>query len=138
MILYVDPSALVKRYVAEEGSDDVAVWLAQAATVACSRIGFVETYRALMLAGLVDPQAAVAAFATDWDRIAVIEVSDTLTRRAATLAAGLGLRSLDAIHLASAEVLVSPDLTLATWDRRLWQAAQTLGLQPLPSTLPGL
>ncbi len=35
-------------------------------------------------------------------------------------------------YLASAEAVRHPDLRLATWDRRLWMAASTLGIEVLP------
>ena len=136
MILYADASALVKRYVAEEGSDRVARWVDRANQVACCRIGFVEVARAIMLAGLSDPGTARQAFEQDWERIAILEIHDLLARRAVVLATNLRLRSLDALHLAAAESLDGPDLQLMTWDRRLWRAAQSLSIQVLPEEEP--
>ncbi len=89
-----------------------------------------------MLAGLPDPVAVHRAFEQDWGQIAILEVHDVLTRRAAVLAVSLRLRSLDALHLAAAERLGGPDLRMMTWDRRLWQAAQSLGLRVLPEGVP--
>ena len=137
MILYADASALVKRYVAEEGSDHVARWVAGANQVACCRIGFVEVARAIMLAGLSDPATARQAFEQDWERIAILEVHDLLARRAVTIATNLRLRSLDSLHLAAAESLDGIDFQLMTWDRRLWRAAQSIGIQVLPEEEPG-
>ena len=136
MILYADASALVKRYVAEEGSDRVARWVDRANQVACCRIGFVEVARAIMLAGLSDPGTARQAFEQDWERIAILEIHDLLARRAVVLATNLRLRSLDVPPLAAAESLDGPDLQLMTWGRRLWRAAQSLSIQVLPEEEP--
>ena len=136
MILYADASALVKRYVAEEGSDRIARWVDRANQVACCRIGFVEVARAIMLAGLSDPGTARQAFEQDWERIAILEIHDLLARRAVVLATNLRLRSLDVPPLAAAESLDGPDLQLMTWGRRLWRAAQSLSIQVLPEEEP--
>jgi predicted nucleic acid-binding protein len=45
------------------------------------------------------------------------------------------LRSLDALHLASALVLPREDLTVAVWDRRLHAAARADGLELFPEIL---
>ncbi len=52
-----------------------------------------------------------------------------------TLAVQHGLKTLDAIHLASAMMIAADDLTFATWDRRLHAAAQAEGLTTLPASL---
>jgi len=126
----------VKRYVAEEGSDDVARWLEESSAALCSIVGFAEVYRAITLARPADPSAAQDSFERDWRAISVIQAQEPIVRRAARLAVSLGLRTLDAIHLASAEAVRHPDLRLATWDRRLWVAASTLRVDVLPDTEP--
>lgn len=136
MILYADASALVKRYVTETGSDLVGRWIAEADAVVCSRIGFVEVFRAVMLAGLSDADLVRGRFERDWESISVVEVQEPIALRAALLATSLGLRSLDAIHLASAESVQGNDLRLASWDRRLWRAARFNGIEVLPETQP--
>ena len=121
---------------AETGSDAVGRWIAEADAVVCSRIGFVEVFRAVMLAGSSDMELVRGQFERDWEAISVVELQEGIARRAALLAMGLGLRSLDAIHLASAESVQGSDLRLATWDRRLWQAARFSGIEVLPDTEP--
>lgn len=121
---------------AETGSEAVGRWIAEADAVVCSRIGFVEVFRAVMLAGSADMELVRGRFERDWEAISVVELQEGIARRAALLAMGLGLRSLDAIHLASAESVQGSDLRLATWDRRLWQAARFSGIEVLPDTQP--
>jgi predicted nucleic acid-binding protein len=128
--LYLDSSALLKRYLIEEGSTEVRSALEEATSFAGSRIGFVETLRALMGNSDLSAQAR-----RDWQSIDVVEVSAVVCERAVRVARERSLRSLDAIHLASALVIATDDLTFATFDRRLHAAAQAEGLTTLPTSL---
>ena len=131
-MLYLDASALVKRYVQEEGSDLVLSAMQDAQAWAMCRIGYVETIRAVGLAG---GRKLVKRVEADWLSIDVVEVDAALAEHAAQLALSAELRSLDALHLAAA-LLLSPDgLTVATWDARLHRAAVDQGLETLPGTL---
>lgn len=132
-MLYLDASALVKRYVAEDGSDTLIGAMQEAEGWAICRIGYVETARAIYLAA---GKAGVKRFLGDWPSFDVIEVDASLAERAVELASTEDLRSLDALHLASALLIASDRLTLATWDIRLHRAAQRQGLAVLPTELP--
>ena len=131
-MLYLDSSALVKRYVEEEGSDLVLSAMKGARAWATCRIGYVETVRAVGLAG---GRKLVRRVEADWLSINVVEVDSALTEHAAGLALSAGLRSLDALHLAAALLLPSDGLTVATWDARLHRAAVEQGMETLPPTL---
>jgi predicted nucleic acid-binding protein len=131
-MLYLDASALVKRYITEGGSDTVLAAMDGAGAVSTCRVGFVETLRAVSHAG---DSADVERFEADWLAFDVVEVDASLCRRAAELACATGLRSLDALHLAAALALPRQNLTFATWDRRLHRAAREHGLETLPATL---
>jgi uncharacterized protein len=96
------------------------------------RVGFVETTRAVSLAA---GQAAANAIREEWPAFGVIEVDQDLVEHSAALAVKLDLRSLDALHLASALVLPRTDLVMATWDRRLHVGARAEGLDVLPTEL---
>jgi len=96
------------------------------------RVGFLETARAVSLAG--SPSAARAVHA-EWPAFGVIELDQDLVERAIELALAHDLRSLDALHLAAALVLPRDDLTVAVWDRRLHAAAQAEGLGLFPEAL---
>ena len=50
--------------------------------------------------------------------------------------AACGLRTLDALHLASALAVADENLVLATWDRRLSDGARDEGLVVLPQPRP--
>jgi len=96
------------------------------------RVGYVETTRAVALAG---GSGAVKSFQAEWPAFAVIEVDAALVEHAARLTVSRDLRSLDALHLAAALLLSADDLVLATWDRRLHTAGATEGLKMLPASL---
>jgi predicted nucleic acid-binding protein len=130
--LYLDASALVKRYVDEDGSDLVREAMHQADRWFICRIGFVETIRAV---GLSAGSAATRVVRQEWPAFGVVEVDEPLAEHAAALALERGLRSLDALHLAAAMILPGPDLTFVTWDQRLHTAAVAEGLDVLPAAL---
>lgn len=132
-MLYLDASALVKRYVAEEGSEALIEAMARADGWAICRVGYVETARAVRLAA---GKPAVGRLDADWPSFAVVEVDAALAEHAAGLTATEELRSLDALHLAAALLITSGDLTVATWDVRLHFAAQSQGLAVFPPELP--
>lgn len=131
-MLYVDASALVKRYVAEEGSEELIAAMAAAESWAICRIGYVEVARAVRLAV---GQKAVARFDGDWPSFDVVEVDASLAEHAAELTFRHELRSLDALHLAAALLVDPDDLTLATWDARLHRAAASEGLAVFPAEI---
>lgn len=128
MTVYVDSSALIKRYVAEEGSD-----LADALLLADTE--WVTGYHTLVevtlaihrRVGDVERGIAAAAFERDWDRTFVVALDDTVCRRAAELGVATGARSLDALHLASADRAGGRSIPIVTFDVRLGLAARALG-----------
>lgn len=145
MILYLDASALVKRYVAEAGSADVAAAIAAARLLATAVISRAEVTAALAKAvrlGFATRNAVAAGladFEADWPDLIRLEVSEAVVARAASVAWRQGLRGYDAVHLASAlqwqEALRHP-VTVATYDRELWRGAQNSGLVPWPTEVP--
>lgn len=131
-MLYLDASALVKRYVEEEGSDALIQAMQEAGGWAICRVGYVETARAI---GLAAGKGAVNRFSADWPSFEVVEVEGSLAEHAAELTFAEELRSLDALHLAAALLIASRELTFATWDARLHGAAQRQGLAVFPAEL---
>ena len=137
MILYVDTSALIKIYVAEEGTDTVQEAVSRASVVAASRVAYVEARAALARAcresriGERDLRQSVAELDEDWKRFLVVEVSDDLVQRAGDLAEEYALRAYDALQLASALILkrrVDSSVFFLAFDQALTQAAQSAGL----------
>ena len=131
-MLYLDASALVKRYIDEEGSDLVAEAMNGTHVLSTRRVCFVETVRAIAIGG---NSRDVKKMESEWASLDVVEVNQPLVEHAAKLAVSHRLRSLDALHLAAATFLPDGDLTLATWDARLHRAARDEGLDTLPVAL---
>jgi predicted nucleic acid-binding protein len=103
------------------------VWIA-------SRLTYVESIRALSRA--TGPQSpAVEELRLDWPSLEVVELSEAVAERASGLAVREGLRSLDAVHLASAFEVLAAGLIFATFDGRLHASARRQGMQTLPDSL---
>lgn len=96
------------------------------------RTGYVETARAV---GMAPGHRATQVLRREWPSFGVIEVDQDLIEHAARLSVDHDLRSLDSLHLAAALVLPNPDLTFATWDRRLHRAVHVHELRLLPTSL---
>jgi predicted nucleic acid-binding protein len=145
VILYLDASALVKRYVAEAGSRDVAAAIASARLLATAVISRAEVTAALAKAvrlGFATRNAVAAAladFEADWPDLIRLEVSEAVVARAASVVWQQGLRGYDAVHHASAlqwQEALRDSVTVATYDRELWRGAQNSGLVPWPTDMP--
>lgn len=145
MIVYLDASALVKRYVTEAGSAAVERLIDQADALGTSVISRAEVSAAFAKAVRMNLLArdaaarALKAFTADWTHLMRLQLTETLAARAASLAWEQGLRGYDAVHLATAliwhETLGQPVL-VATFDRQLWQGAQAAGLTAWPKAWP--
>lgn len=66
-----------------------------------------------------------------WRDLDVIDVIESLARRAGELAELCALRGYDAIHLASAEAILDDGDVMVVSDTRLAEAAATIGLEAL-------
>jgi hypothetical protein len=126
--LYVDSSALVKRYVAEDGSDRVdAILLADPDWVTGGQT-YVEVSLALQRRlGVAEHDIALDAFEQDWPRTFVVALDEVVIRRAAALGMASGSRSLDALHMADAERAGGRSMPVSTFDVRLAHAVRSLG-----------
>jgi predicted nucleic acid-binding protein len=132
LILYLDASALVKRYVDEDGSDALLEAMTPDSIWSMCRFGYTETWKAVARAGELDD---VKRMEREWTLFDVVEVTQALVERAGGLALSAGLRTLDALHLAAALSLTPEKPLFATWDARLHCAAREHGLRTLPATL---
>ena len=144
MILYLDASALVKQYVAEVGSRETARLIKGGDVVGTAAISRAEVSAALAKAARVgvlsaeDAGAAIHAFRARWPDLVRLQVTETLIARADTLAWDHGLRGYDAVHLAGAvlwQETLGEMVTVATFDRELWQAACRVGMMVWPADL---
>ncbi|MEY2642730.1 MAG: hypothetical protein RLZZ368_1377 [Actinomycetota bacterium] len=130
MTTYVDTSALAKLYVAEADSADARRHMQADPVLATSWLTVVELRRVLSKAlDGADLRQAIRVSEEDLDRIALINPDERVWRAAADIAAELGVRSLDAVHLACARILDIDNLTVCTFDLRMAQAARHLGFR---------
>jgi predicted nucleic acid-binding protein len=142
VILYLDASALVKRYIAEQGSDQVNTWIDTAEMVCTGIITRVEVSAAIARAGRMDliqgeeALAALRQFRSEWNSLQRLPVNENTVIRGDGLAYEYNLRGYDATHLACAliwqESLGSP-VTLASFDNQLIETAREVKLAFLPA-----
>lgn len=131
MIVYLDTSSLVKLYIEEEGSDDVAALLEKSRTAASSIIAYAEARagfaRRLREGALTKKvyKTLLLSFERDWINYLQVRVSQDVVRLAGDLAEKHALRGFDAIHLSSAMFLVKSDLPVvfSCYDNRLQEAS---------------
>lgn len=128
MTLYVDTSALLKRYVKERDSAVAINLMSTDEVLVTSQLTEIEIRRNLVR--LLQPPQALAAkrsFGKDLDAFALVQLDATTCNAAARIAEETLCRSLDAIHLAAAQRAGSAT-TLLTFDHRQAQAARSIGL----------
>ena len=134
-MIYLDTSALVKLVNAEPQSDELADWLDERTETRwiSSVLAEMELARAIIRSGRLEQLAAVPAITA---RLDLFEIDDVVRSTAASYQ-NPGLRSLDAIHLATASVAaaVANLAAFVTYDSRLASAASEVGL---PTAMPGL
>ena len=121
-MVYLDASALVKLVVLEPESRALRTYLRREPERISCGLARTEVLRAVRPAGPI----AIAAARRVLRSIDLIRLDDTLLDAAGMLEP-IGLRSLDAVHLAAVQ-LVAPALhAVVTYDRRMAEAAAALG-----------
>lgn len=122
-VAYLDSSAIVKLVIAEPESAALRTHLRRRRHLVSSALARVEVLRAVLPHGSRTRRAAAAVLLS----IDLVAISDPVLDAAGALPAA-GLRSLDAIHLASAQRLASSLSEIVTYDRRMTAAAAALEL----------
>jgi hypothetical protein len=121
-LAYVDASALAKLILDEAGSVEMRRWYVESERVASSRVGVVETRRAVARR----PHDAVH-LEVILRSVETVEFDGSIALTAGTVGPA-ALKTLDAIHLASAIALLPQLDAFVTYDDRLADAARALGL----------
>lgn len=124
MTIYLDSSAVVKLVVVEAESSALRARLGPAPTQASSVLLKVE----LLHAAMQLDRRPVAMARDTLRNITLLDISDDVIEDAATLRVDPYLRSLDAIHLASARRLGRDLESVLTYDQRMVDAARALGV----------
>lgn len=122
-VTYLDSSAIVKLAVREPESGALRRYLRRKRPLVTSALARTEVARALLPFGV----AATARGEDTLNRLDVVRVNDRILRYAGTLMP-VELRSLDAIHLATAAALGADLARVCTYDERLATAATALGM----------
>jgi uncharacterized protein len=143
VILYIDSSVLVKRYVVEPGTPEVDSLLATADLAGTALISRAEVSAAICKAvrmGIVDRDSALASvklFRAHWPALFRLRVDGVVVDSADLLAWEHQLRGYEAVHLACAllwQDSLGEAVTLATFDQELWGAAKHAGMNIWPAS----
>jgi predicted nucleic acid-binding protein len=129
-LIYLDASALITLIAGRQYAAELRQFLAgrPGMPMGTSTIGFVETVRTLDRIG--DYPQAMRDLVHNFTEILVTE---EVRDQAASLPAGV--RTLDAVHIASAQVIGSSLNTLVSYDKRMLDVAHSIGL---PTAAPSL
>jgi uncharacterized protein len=139
-VIYLDTSALIKRFVNEKGSALVKSVIERRGTIATAKIAYAEIFagltRKLREGYLSRPEYGLVCrqFESDWQAYLRVELQDDVLLIARDLIQRHPLRGFDAVHLASAVSLKSAlgeEITFAAGDERLLRAAEAEKLKPL-------
>ena len=146
MSLYAESSAVLAWLLDEEAALQVRQLLAGATMVVASDLTIIECDRVLHRAAALDElteadaadrRAHLTTAASRWH---VLRIGPEIVDRSRRPFPGEPIRTLDAIHLASALVARSAiaGLDILSLDGRIRKAASMLGLRVLPEQVPSL
>jgi uncharacterized protein len=129
-VIYLDASALVTLVTGRPYASELRAFLADSPEMpmGTSTIGFIETVRTLDRVGSYPTamQDLLASFTE-------ILVTDEIRDAAASLPGGV--RTLDAVHIASAQAIGDALASLISYDKRMLDIAHSIGI---PTAAPGM
>ena len=126
-IAYIDSSALLKLIVREDETAALEADLAGRDGLVTSTLAVVECRRAVRRGG---PKRLLQQAEEVFEIVYLVDMTRPILERAAALEPAL-VRSLDAIHVATALSVGDPGLEVLTYDDRMAEAAQAGGLRVL-------
>jgi predicted nucleic acid-binding protein len=103
-MIYLDTSALVKRYLKEDGSEIVGSIVRQQKVIATSKLAYPEMLSALMRkhrAGEIQRKPldrVIGQFETDWEKLVIVEFHDELLEIIKSLIERYPLGGADVVH----------------------------------------
>jgi uncharacterized protein len=122
-VLYLDSSAIVKLVVREPETPALVEAVRADPAVVSSALAWTEVTRAVRRTG-----GRVARATEVLDGIALVPIDEGILRAAGDLSPST-LRTLDAIHLATALSLGKDVASLVTYDERLAESAAAAGIE---------
>jgi uncharacterized protein len=126
---YLDSSAIVKLAIEEPQSAALRRYVRRRRPLVSSALARTEVLRALLLEG----EPGVARGRDVLARLALVRLNDRVLNAAGTLLPP-DLRSLDAIHLATAQQLGTDLGRVVTYDDRMIEASRRLGIRTTSPT----
>jgi predicted nucleic acid-binding protein len=141
MIIYLDSSGLVKKYIVEADSDQFARLWEMPVTVSISAVGYAEIMAAFgrrRREGSISEETyrtLVTTFKEAWFFLDVLDVSGRLNEIVDRLTYQYPLRGFDSIHLASAiemRNISGQEVLFASADKRLRMTASQEQLSVYP------
>jgi len=139
-MIYLDTSALIKRYIWESGSEQVRHVFRENGVIVTSKIAYPEVYAAFtrrMREGHLVPiryRQVCRLFEREWRAYLIVEVHDEVLHLSRDLIKKYPLRGFDALHLASAKSLgrqLRTTITFVCADQRLLESAKAEGFELL-------
>jgi predicted nucleic acid-binding protein len=137
-LIYWDSSALIKKYLKEDGSKAVLQRLATDPVLATSQLTYAEVHATFARKlrekeiSLKTYKGTCSLFEADWQAMAIVRMEDKLLPKIRSLLTKHPLRSADSVHLASAlyisECSSKKPLPFACADNKLLQASISEGL----------
>jgi len=133
--LYVDSSALVRRYLHDRHRAMVLDAMGDDGAWCASALARTEAQLALHRAAVSSRQQTELwrALRDEWEAFWVVPMDDRGMARAVEIGATYGVRIVDAIHLAAADRLPAP-VRYLTFDRQQIPAADALGFEVVSPT----
>jgi predicted nucleic acid-binding protein len=136
-VVYFDTSALLAWLLGESSASEVKTKIDVAETVVTSVLTLIETERALIRAEMMNVLSAADAeklrglLARSKAGWTLMEISEEVRARASRFFPVEPVRTLDAIHLATALTFmrVFPDIELLSYDQRILENARVLGIK---------
>jgi predicted nucleic acid-binding protein len=137
-MIYLDSSALVKRYIEEDGSDKVNALLEERSVAAASRLAYPEILAAITRRHKAKEIETGAferikkAFKFDWASFVVVEFHKEVFQFIDEIIIKYALKGADSVHLASALWLkkaMKEDVVFVASDLELIKAAKAEKLQ---------
>lgn len=128
-MIYLDASAIITLVTGRQHATELHHFLVTKPTMpmGTSTLGFIETVRTLDQIG--DYPSAMNDLVTGFSEILLTEEIRDAAARLPN-----GVRTLDAVHIASAQILDDALEVLVTYDKRMYDVAESIGL---PVAAPG-
>jgi predicted nucleic acid-binding protein len=126
--IYVDSSALLKHYLSEPDRSQYEEILNRDPDWVMARHTDVEVRRNLARHLMTEDFVRIRKdFEADWWLSSIVELDEGVCDRACEIAESTGARTLDALHLAAADLFGGGDLAFVTADGRQGRIARSLG-----------